>query len=371
MRRPRTCRRSFSPTAAISCLASSAGTTPASISARSTPPTRTRIFSDLSAIGVGVGLNDQLFFVRNRALMTQRLDVASAKVVGDPILVAEDVATTGPTVAMAVSPKNDIVYWSGGRDITQLTWVRRDGVAEGTVGPPGGYMNVALSPDGRQAAVDRFDTDPAIWLIDVTRATMTRATFGKTYESTPVWAPDGKSFVFASAREAPPNLFLKRLDVTGDDQRLFRSTIQSFPQSWSRDGLIAFVVVDPSTHHDIWVVPSSGAQEPRPLIRTQFSESYARISPDGRWLAYVSNETGEPQRVRHAISGGGAQVAGVAWRRHLPGLAGRQPRAVLSGAGWETDGCANRRGARIRSGRACAALRRARVSRQPRSRHLL
>ena len=106
-------------------------------------------------------------------------------------------------------------------------------------------MNVALSPDGHQAAVDRFDTDPAIWLIDITRATTTRATFGKSYESTPVWAPDGQSFVFASAREAPPNLFLKRLDVAGDDQRLFRSTIQSFPQSWSRDGLIAFVVVDP------------------------------------------------------------------------------------------------------------------------------
>jgi Tol biopolymer transport system component len=122
---------------------------------------------------------------------------------------------------------------------------------------------------------------------------MTRATFGKSYESTPVWAPDGKSFVFASAREAPPNLFLKRLDVAGDDQRLFRSTIQSFPQSWSRDGLIAFVVVDPSTHQDIWVMPSSGATAPRPLVHTQFSESYARISPDGRWLAYVSNESGD------------------------------------------------------------------------------
>jgi len=73
---------------------------------------------------------------------------------------------------------------------------------------------------------------------------------------------------------------------------LFRSTIQSFPQSWSRDGLIAFVVVDPATRHDIWVVPSSGAREPRPLLNTPYSEMYARISPDGRWLAYVSNEAG-------------------------------------------------------------------------------
>jgi Tol biopolymer transport system component len=193
---------------------------------------------------------------------------------------------------MSVSLKNDVIYWSGSRDVTQLTWVRRDGTPDGTVGPPGGYMNIALSPDGHQAAVDRFDTDPAIWLIDVTRATATRATFGQSYESTPVWAPDGRSFAFASAREAPPNLFLKRLDVAGDDQRLVRSTIQSFPQSWSRDGLFAFVVVDPNTRHDIWVVPASGAREPRPLLNTPYSETYARISPDGRWLAYVSNEGG-------------------------------------------------------------------------------
>jgi serine/threonine-protein kinase len=156
-------------------------------------------------------------------------------------------------------------------------------------------MNIALSPDGHQAAVDRFDTDPSIWLIDLARATTTRATFGKSYESTPVWAPDGKSFAFASAREAPPNLFLKRLDVSEDDQRVFRSTIQSFPQSWSPNGLIAFVVVDPTTRHDIWVVPASGG-EPRPLLNTPFSELYARISPDGRWLAYVSNDGG-PQSV--------------------------------------------------------------------------
>jgi len=253
---------------------------------------RTQILADFSTIGVGD--RDQIFFVRNRAVMAQRLDVASAKPIGDPMLVAEDVATTGPTSALAVSLKNDVIYWSGSRDVTQLTWVRRDGTTDGTVGPPGGYMNVALSPDGQQAAVDRFDADPAIWLIDVTRATMTRATFGKTYESTPVWAPEGRSFVFASAREAPPNLFLKRLDVAGDDQRLFRSTIQSFPQSWSRDGLIAFVVVDPTTHGDIWVVPSSGSREARPLLNTPYSETYARISPDGRWLAYVSNDAGNP-----------------------------------------------------------------------------
>ena len=129
-----------------------------------------------------------------------------------------------------------------------------------------------------------------IWLVDITRGATTRATFGNTYETTPVWGPDSRTFVFAAARQAPPNLFMKRLDTQAEEKRLIDSTIQSFPQSWSKDGLIAFVLIDAKTRHDIWVVPASGEKKAWPILQTTFRETYARISPDGRWLAYVSDE---------------------------------------------------------------------------------
>ena len=240
------------------------------------------------------------------------------------------------------------MYRSGGQDISQLTWMRRDGTAAGTVGPPGPYMNVRLSPDGRYAAVDRFSPAPAVWLIDIARGSISRVSFGTQYDSTPIWAPDGRSFVFASARDTPPNLYIKQLDTQGEDRRLFTSTIQSFPQSWSRDGLIAFVSVDPATRNDIWLVPASGDQKPWPLIQTPFVETHARISPDGRWLAYVSNETGRqavyvtrfPQPgTKWAVSVGGGNFP--MWRPDSRELYYRAPdgklMAVTVGAGSELD----------------------------------
>ena len=192
--------------------------------------------------------------------MAQRLDLNRLEVTGEPIRVAEGVATAGPSAAFAASANGTLVYWPGGRTITQPTWVQRDGTASGTVGPPGAYVNVALSPDGRQVAVDRFDGQPAIWLLDVARGTSTRATFGGAiYQSTPVWAPDGRAFVFASALDTPPNLFVKRIGASGEDERLFRSRLQSFPQSWSPDGrFIAYVTVDPEDRRRHLAGPAAG-----------------------------------------------------------------------------------------------------------------
>ena len=237
---------------------------------------------------------DLMFWLGNN-LMSQRLDLASRGMVGDPVLVAEGVVRIGPTPGMAVSPKGDVIYWAGDLSITQLTWMSRDGKALGTVGPPGPYMNVRISPDGKRAAVDRFDPQPSIWVAELERPAMSRITSGNIYDSTPIWAPDGRSLAFALAVDTPPNLYVKALDAQGDLRRLTRSTIQQFPQSWSRDGLIAFIRIDPKTGEDIWLVPASGDREPWPIIQTGFVETRAQISPDGRWLAYVSDESKQAQ----------------------------------------------------------------------------
>ena len=241
----------------------------------------------------GFSSPDLLFFMQNRTLMAQHLDLERLQLTGEPMRVAEGVDKLGPGAAFAVSESGTVVYWSGGRDITQPTWFQRNGTAAGTLGQPAAYMNLALSSDGRQAAIDRFDLTPGIWLLDATRGTATRTTAGGIYESTPVWSPDGAAFVFAAARDTPPNLYLKRIGTAGEEERLFRTTLQSFPQSWSADGrFFAYVTVDPKTDSDIWVLPMGSDRKPKPFLQTQFAEQHARISPDGRWMAYSSNESG-------------------------------------------------------------------------------
>jgi Tol biopolymer transport system component/predicted Ser/Thr protein kinase len=299
----------------------------------------------LTANWVAVAEPDWLFFVQQRNLMAQRIDLAAKRMVGRPVLVAEDVAATGPTTAVAVSARGDVVYWPtpGSRDITQLTWVSREGKTLGIVGAPDSYMNVRLSPDGRQAAVDKFDAPPSVWLVDLERGSSSRVTFGPWFDSTAVWAPDGRSLVFASARDSPPNLYVTSLGTNPAATRLFTSVIQSFPASWSRDGVIVFVAVDPKTSIDIWTIPASGG-EPRPLIRTEFIESHPRVSPDGRWLAYVSTDSGRQEvyvtRFPQAEGKWAASVGGGAypmWRPDSSELYYRRPdgklMAVTIGAG--------------------------------------
>jgi eukaryotic-like serine/threonine-protein kinase len=256
-------------------------------------PERTRLSSEALTV-FGFARPDVLFFMRDRTLTAQRLDLNRLELTGEPIRVVEDVERVGPGAAFAVSADGSLVSWEGARDIVQPTWFRRDGSHAGTLGTPAAYMNVALSADGRQAAFDRFDQTPGIWLIDTARGGATRAPFFGIYQSTPVWSPDSASFAFAGAENAPPSLFVKRLGTPERGEHLLGTPAQTlFPQSWSRDGgYLAYVSMDPATSADLWLLPLSDPRQPVPLLRTPFSETHARISPDGRWLAYVSNESG-------------------------------------------------------------------------------
>ena len=243
---------------------------------------------------LGFAAPDSIVFARERTLMAQRFDMERLEPTGEAIRLAEGVQQLGMVAGFTVSDTGALVYWTGDQIITQPTWFQRDGTAAGTLGPPGAYLNLALSNDGQQAAIDRFDPAPGIWLLDPARGTATKATSGAPYESTPVWSPDGTAFVLAAGRDTPPNLYLKRLGTAGEEERLFRSILQSFPQSWSPDGrFIAYVTVNPKTDSaDIWKLPLSGERTPTPVLETKFHEEHARISPDGRWMAYTSNEAG-------------------------------------------------------------------------------
>ena len=160
----------------------------------------------------------------------------------------------------------------------------------------GAFTNFQISADGRSLLTDRIDTSPAsIWLFDLQRGGNTRLTFDY-YANNPVPSPDGSRFVFGSARDSPPNVYLKTIGSATEDERLTRSDLVDFPLDWSLDGqTVVFFRNDPKTGPDIWILPMVGDRTPKPIVNTPFTEWEAAVSPDGRWMAYSSNESGRSE----------------------------------------------------------------------------
>ncbi|MDP3718717.1 MAG: protein kinase [Acidobacteriota bacterium] len=241
-----------------------------------------------------------LLFVRNRALLAQPYDAATRRVVGEVIQVADNVLKEGPgSSAFSASANGVLAFWGGAvPPDTQLTWIQRDGTVGETVGGPGPYLGLKLAPDERTVAVTRFEPDEkvlqvALWLIEVQRNTSTKFTFG-TGAQNPVWSRDSARIAFASPRGGPPSLFQKPLVNVGPDSLLFQSPTSSSPTDWA-GGRLVYQSLDPVTQWDLWVLPDAGTPTPTPLLRTPSNESEGRVSPDGRWLAYVSDESGAPE----------------------------------------------------------------------------
>jgi eukaryotic-like serine/threonine-protein kinase len=217
--------------------------------------------------------------------------------------------TTG-AAQYSVSATGSLVYISGGVRSAQsrLVWVGRNGAEQPLAAPAHAYLNPRLSPDGRRVAVGITEQESQLWLYDLSRETLTRWTFEGNVNGYPVWTPDGKRIAFISNKEGPTNIFWQLADGSGGLERLTTSDYTQTANSWSPDGqLLAFQEFNPTTQRDIWVLrmgdpsassgqaPSAGSGQVRkaqPFLRTRFDEASPRFSPDGRWLAYVSDESG-------------------------------------------------------------------------------
>jgi Tol biopolymer transport system component len=231
-----------------------------------------------------------LVYARRGVVMAQAFDLERLELTGDPLRVVEGVDTAGPAAAFSVSQNGVLAYWSGGGSTTQLTWVDRAGQVLGTAAAPGPYRHVALSPDGAHAAVDTGAAS-GIQVVDIRRGAIAPLVAG--IAISPVWSPDGDAILFSAARDTPPNLFLKRLNAPGDGERLVQAPIQQFPLHWSPDGQsVVYARLGPETRWDLWVLPMAGDRSPTPFLSTPANETLARISPDGQWIAYQSDESG-------------------------------------------------------------------------------
>lgn len=272
-----------------------------------------------------------LLWLRDQTLMAQPFD-GKSHVQGDPTPIADAVSQNGVNLRAAfwISDNGLLLYRAGG-DIRnmKLWWITRDGRRE-MLEPDvaGAFGSPALSPDGTRVAFGKNATGSTldIWVYEFARRATTRLTFGPGTNSNAVWSPDGRQIVFSSDRGGGvTQLYRKDSGGIGQEERLTDGPNPKIPTDWSRDGrYILYEERDPKSNFDVGALPvQTGRGEdsrPIPVLRTSFSESHAQFSPDGKWIAYQSDELGNVPGIYlqpFPPSGGKWQVS--------PG-AGQQPR---------------------------------------------
>jgi hypothetical protein len=256
----------------------------------------------------------RLFFLRDTTLMAQPFNAGRLEVTGEPIAVAEQLGTAGYHGFFSVSPSGALAYRTDAQAAGfQLTWFDRPGKTQGTFGGLSPDRGIALSADGTRAAVrDANGTSRGdIWTLDFARGVRTRFTFRQTSGSNPVWSPDGSRIAFASGNLLD-TLYEKASSGAGDEKELLKKPGEiKTPSSWSRDGrfLLYYTFNVPKTLQDLWVLPMEGDRRPVLLLGTEFQEREGSFSPDMRWVAYTSSESGRPQvYVRPFLASGSSKA---------------------------------------------------------------
>ncbi|HEY3883714.1 MAG TPA: protein kinase [Vicinamibacterales bacterium] len=269
----------------------------------------------VAAADSGVVFADgHLIFARSNGIAAQPFDPGSLSLSGNPITLsdlAHDVQSqyAGAPV-VSVSTTGTLLSYAGAVTKTRFVWYDMKGnQLGGFSAPEGNYVQVSISPDGKQAAAVRVDSPVRsdIWILDLQRGGATPLTSGPGRNEGPQWSPDGKRIAFDSDRNNQSQIYVKTADGSGVDTQV-TSDAEPFksPGGWSKDGkLIVYSALDPKTQRDLWTVSVDGDRTPKPFLRSQFNEVNPTISPDGRWLSYMSDETGQMELYVQSFPGGG------------------------------------------------------------------
>jgi eukaryotic-like serine/threonine-protein kinase len=292
--------------------------------------------------------NGHLVFIQGGTMFAAPFDPRRLQAVGPAVSVIEGVTADGSGggsgvggAQFAVSDTGTLVYLPGPivRAVSApIVWMDRTGRLSPLHDALADWSHLRFSPDGSRLAMDITDAagNTDVWVYDLLRGDMARATTAAGSDVEPTWTPDGQRLVFQSTREdATTNLYWQRADGTGGVQRLTRSDHHQYGgSSWHPGGrLLAFTDVDPLTGSDLMMLPIGGDERtgwkpatPTVFLRTAANELQPSFSPDGRWLAYVSDESGQFEvyvqpfpgpGVRSKISNGGAYYYSVvAWSKH-------------------------------------------------------
>ena len=241
-----------------------------------------------------------IVYARAGSLMAVPFDLERFEVTGSPFQILKGMVTSDDNGSAQFSFSGDgtLTYVPGGPEIyyTRLVLVDRKGEVDPLPVAPGNYSAVRFSPDGQRLAISRLAGNDNVWIYELERGTMSRLTTGDWDNGPPIWAPDGSRVAFSSNRRGAFSLFWIPADRSGPAKLLLESEHDLWPLCWSSDGkLLIYRQSEPARRDDIWMLPVDGEGTPRRLVETQFREADAALSPDDRWLAYTSNETGQDE----------------------------------------------------------------------------
>jgi eukaryotic-like serine/threonine-protein kinase len=236
-----------------------------------------------------------LLYLRDKTLVAQPFDRRTYVLSGEPHSLSDEVLFTRlvDRAVFSVSSGEVLVTQTGkGAANSQLTWFDRSGKPAGAAGAPGSYGNVRLSPDGRGVAVDRTNPDGRnvdIWIFEPDRVATTRMTFDPSGHQAPIWSPDGKQILFSWNRKLGTQIYLKNADGSGSEEEVadLGTGLSVNAWDWSRDGKYVLV----RKGNELWYL-SWPERVAKPLLQAKWTVQNAQFSPDGRWMAYASNETG-------------------------------------------------------------------------------
>jgi len=267
-----------------------------------------------------------LLFAREGTLMAQRFDATTLTLSGEAVVVAPRIGHTTPSSQAAFGVSTDgsvLAYQAGARTLASLTWVDRAGRTIATIGPESNFADVRLSPDGKLAAVvipDPTSGNRDIWLVDLRTGNMTRFTSNPANDWQMTWSPDSQRLAFASDRNGRSSVYVKATDG-GDEELLVRLPDRGvFPKDWSKDGSILTLGLDsPDGISSLAAMRLTGDRTPFAVGGTVSERgNEAMLTRDGRWVAFVSRESGSDDVYVAPFPKGG--------RRRLSAGGGGQPR---------------------------------------------
>jgi eukaryotic-like serine/threonine-protein kinase len=278
----------------------------------------------MSSLGYAPGF---LLYVQRGALYATRFDEDRLQLSGQPVRIVEGIPVSGPGRAPFSVSANGVLAYSSHAvgDMAVLQWVDRTGQPGAVVAPPANYTGFTLSPDGRRLAFARWAPSGGrdVWLRELATGGESRLTSDGD-SMMPIWSPRAERVVFASAGETPPDLHLLDLETGAGAEKLHASAEIDEPESWTADGASIVYSRWSGLGWDLWHLTLDGRRTEALPLNTSFNEWQGRVSPDGRWIAYVSDETG----------------TNAVFVAAFP--SGRSKRAVSGGAGtspqWRADG---------------------------------